>query len=254
LIRLYSVPTWSRSLSTTCPSAASGRPGGEPSRKLRSRSLAHSRATSPPSRSTSPTRAPASPHRRSWWPWRSGSELWICPSHPLPNGSGSTGSSRGRSRPAKRSMRAGRSPRSGPRWAARPQPSWSGGWTCTRTTGRCVRKERWGPACGARRRPPGLAPPKPCRPGRRQHLLHRRGGAAVAARLPPPRRPLPLHHQSKLRPPWPLRPQGPPKRLAPPGEGAGAARGQALRQVATVSRRRRLRLQRPRPRPCRRCP
>ncbi len=80
--QLYSVPTWSRSLSTTCPSAASGRPGGEPSRKLRSRCLAHWRATSPPSRSMSPTRAPASPHRRSWWPWRSGSERWTCPSHP----------------------------------------------------------------------------------------------------------------------------------------------------------------------------
>ncbi len=134
-------------------------------------------------------------------------------------------------------MRAGRSLRSGHRWAARPQPSWSGGWMCTPATGRCVPRERWGPACGARRKPRGLVTPKPRRPGRRQHRPHHRAGAAVAARLPPPRRPLPRHHPSKLRPwPWPLRPQGPSKRPAPPGDGAGAARGQALRQVATVSR------------------
>ena len=249
MIPLYSVSTWSRSLSTTCPSAASGRPGGEPSRKLRSPSLAHWRATSPPSRSTSPTRAPASHHRRSWWRWRSGSARWTCPSHPWRNGSGSTGSSRGRSRPAKRSTRAGRSPRSGPRSVARPPPSWSGGWTSTRAMGRCAQKERWGRVCDARRRPPDLAPPKPRRPGRLRLRLRLRAGAAAAARLPPPRRPFPLRHLSKLRPRRrPRRPQGRPKRAALPGDGAGAARGRAQRQVATANRLRRLHQQRPRPR------
>jgi hypothetical protein len=189
---------------------------------------------------------PASPRLRSWWRRPSGSERWTCRFRRWPNGSGSTGSFPGPSAPAKPSMRAGRSPRSGPRSAAHPPPSWCGGWTSIQPTAPCARKARWVRAYGGRPRQldPSRSPSRPRRPPR---PFRRRGGAVGVGR---PRLPsLPRWLRRRLNP----RPNLSPTRPGPPGGVAGGARGPAMERATTASRH--LKLPRPLrtpPRPLRR--